>query len=301
MKTLSILLMLIGALAATAAAQDVLEEAKAHYAAAAYEEALSTLTRVDTAALPNAAPINRVELEQYRAFCFIALGKIPDAEKAVAALVATDPKYVPSATVASPRVLQIVSEMRRKELPTVARRLFDEGKAAFKDKQFAKAQHNFDLLLELLEDPALKGRPENDDMRVLAEGFVALTTASSAPPPPKAEPPKAEPPRAEPPRSETAVPTTGTVIEPPVVVQQALPEWTPPDRVAAGRDFIGSIKVIIGLDGRVKSAAIEKPTFPAYDARLLQAAKNWVYKPATRNGQPVESEKIIAVQLRPRD
>jgi hypothetical protein len=117
MKTLSILLMLTLLLSApsaagTAAAQDTLEEAKAHYAAAAYEEALSALTRID------AAPtLNRVELEQYRAFCFIALGKMAEAERAVASLVAADPKYVPSAMVASPKVLQLVSEMRRKELP----------------------------------------------------------------------------------------------------------------------------------------------------------------------------------------
>jgi tetratricopeptide (TPR) repeat protein len=300
MKTLSILLMLTSApLAATAAAQEVLEEAKAQYAAAAYEEALSTLTRVDTAAMPIAAAINKVELEQYRAFCFIALGKIPDAEKAVAALVATDPKYVPSPTVASPRVLQIVSEMRRKELPAVARRLFEEGKSAFKEKQLALAQRNFDLLLELLDDPALKGRPENDDMRVLAEGFVALTTAAAAPPP-KTSVAAAETPAPAPASAAVPVATTGTLIQPPVAVSQTLPEWNPPDR-RTGRDYVGSIKVLIGADGRVKSAAIEKPTFPAYDARLLQAAKLWVYKPATRNGAPVESEKIIAVQLRQRD
>jgi TonB family protein len=286
MKTLSILLMLTAApLAGTAAAQDVLEEAKAHYAAAAYEEALSTLTRVD------AAPaMNKVELEQYRAFCFIALGKMADAERAVASLVAIDPKYVPSATVASPKVLQLVSEMRRKELPGVVRKLFDEGRAAFKEKQFERAQRNFELLLQLLDDPILKGRPENDDLRVLTEGFVALSGASSAPAP------KPEP------VTETVIRTSGTPsVEPPVAVQQILPEWAPPDKIAGSRDYVGAIKVTIGTDGRVKSAAIDKATHPIYDARLLQVAKTWVYKPATQNGQPVESEKVIAIQLRRRD
>jgi hypothetical protein len=51
----------------------------------------------------------------------------------------------------------------------------------------------------------------------------------------------------------------------------------------------------------VRQATIEKPTYPTYDARLLQAARLWVYKPAMRDGQPVESEKLIAVQLRRRD
>ena len=284
MKTLSIVLMLalmIGA--APLAAQDTLEEAKAHYAAASYEEALSTLTRVDVA-----PPANKVEVEQYRAFCFIALGKMPEAERAVAALVASDPKYVPSPTVASPKVLQLVSDMRRKELPGVARRLLEDGRAAFKDKQFARAHQTFDLLVQLLDDPALKGRPENEDMRVVAEGFFALADAASAPPAPAVP-------------AETAVRTTGTgtgLLEPPIVIQQSLPEWSPPDDLAASRDYVGAIKVTIGSDGKVKAAAIEKATYPTYDARLLQVARTWLYKPARRNGEPVESEKIIAINLR---
>jgi hypothetical protein len=50
----------------------------------------------------------------------------------------------------------------------------------------------------------------------------------------------------------------------------------------------------------VKSATIEKATYPSYDAAILQASRQWIYKPATRNGQAVESEKLVAFQLRPR-
>jgi hypothetical protein len=50
----------------------------------------------------------------------------------------------------------------------------------------------------------------------------------------------------------------------------------------------------------VKTATIERPSHPLYDVRLLQAAKGWLYRPAMRNGEPVESEKIVAVQLNPR-
>jgi hypothetical protein len=282
------LLMLTVALAASpAAAQDALEEAKSQYAAASYEEALTTLTRVDAG-----HPSRRVELEQYRAFCLIALGRTQDAERAVAALVTADPRYVPSPTVASPKVLQIVTDMRRKELPAMARRLLDDGRAAFKEKQFDRAQQQFALLVQLLDDPSLKGRPEHEDMRVLAEGFVALASASAAPAAAPAPPATAP--------VETVV-QNEPVIQPPVAVDQSLPEWTPPDRVAASRDYVGSIKVRIGADGRVKSAAIETPTNPTYDARLLAASKSWVYRPATRNGKPVESEKVIAVQLRRQD
>src|SRR5690349_3267204 len=103
MRTLSFalsLLIIVGA--GPAFGQDALEEAKAQYAAAAYEDALTTLTRAG-----GAPPAKRVEVEQYRAFCLIALGRTEDAERAIAALVAADPKYVPSANVASPKVLSM--------------------------------------------------------------------------------------------------------------------------------------------------------------------------------------------------
>lgn len=296
MKTLSLLLLIVTLSIAGVAAQDSLEDAKAQYAAASYEEALLTLTRIDS------QPTNRVELEQYRAFCFIALGKIPEAERAVASLVSADPRYVPSATVASPKVLSLLSDMRKKELPGVTKKLFDEGRTAFKDKDLPLAQKKFDLLLELLDDPVLKGRPENEDLRILAQGFVTLVSASS----PAAAPAmtaKAEDvaPSAATTTSAAADAPREAIVMPPVALQQALPEWVPPDAIASSRDFSGAIKVIIGTDGKVKSSSIYRSSYPAYDARLLQASRQWVYRPATRNGEPVESEKIIEIQLRRRD
>lgn len=281
MRTLCCLLLVAAApLARAASAQDLLEDAKAQYAAAAYEDALATLARTG-------ADANRVSVEQYRAFCFIALGRLEDAERAVAALVNEDPTYVPSPSVASPKVLSLVSDMRRKELPAIARRVFDEGRTAFQEKDEARAQRSFDLLLTLLDDPAMAGRPGNDDLRVLAEGFTALLDAKTATPPAPAAPSPA-PARVD------------TVIQGPVAVRQPLPEWIPPDAIAASRDYTGAVKVIIGPDGRVKSASIERASYPSYDARLLQAAREWVYQPATRNGEAVESEKIVAIQLRRR-
>jgi hypothetical protein len=296
MKTLSLLLLILVTSAIGVAAQDSLEDAKAQYAAASYEEALLTLTRVDS-------PTNRVELEQYRAFCFIALGKIPEAERAVASLVTADPRYVPSANVASPKVLSLLSDMRKKELPAIARKLFEEGRTAFKDKDLAVAKQKFDLLLELLDDAALKGRPENEDLRILAQGFATLVTASPAAAAPATTNTLAKAPQPEPvaPAAVDVEAVREAVVMPPVALQQALPEWVPPDAIASSRDFAGAIRVIIGTDGRVKTASIHRPSYPAYDARLLQASRQWVYRPAMRNGEPVESEKIIEIQLRRRD
>jgi tetratricopeptide (TPR) repeat protein len=289
MRTLSLVLLFVAApvLLPAAAAQDALEEAKSQYSAAEYEAALSTLTRA-----AEVRPVNRVELEQYRAFCLIALGRPADAERAIAALVSADPMYVPSESVASPKVLTLVSEMRRKELPAVARQLLDDGRVAFKEKDFVEAQQHFDLLREVLEDPAMKGRPESEDLRMLADGFAALTVAVAAPAPAPAPAAAAAAPAPAPVQADTVTEA--------VALEQEVPVWIPPNPIAGSREYSGAIKVLIGADGRVKSTTIERPTHPSYDARLVHMSRQWLYKPATRNGEAVESERVIAVKLSPR-
>ena len=94
--------------------------------------------------------------------------------------------------------------------------------------------------------------------------------------------------------------TASGALEPPVTLEQTVPVWVPPDGASGMNAYSGAVKVRIGTDGRVKSATIERPSHPLYDVRLLQAAKGWLYRPAMRNGQPVESEKIVAVELNPR-
>ncbi len=281
MKTLSLLCVLATATAATAAAQDLLANARAHYAAAEYEAALAALADVGE----NAA--DRIEVEQYRALSLIALGRNADAERALSAIVRADPVFVPTSEDVSPRVMAMFADVRRKLLPEIARDTFGKARAAFQEKNAEQATRQFELVMTLLDDPLLKGDADHDDLRVLASGFLDLTLASAAPPAAEPEPSAAEPP-------------APPVVEPPVPIDQRLPLWNPPDTAAATRDYSGAIVVMIGADGRVKSAAMRRPTYPLYDALLLQAARLWTYRPAMKNGQPIESEKVIEIQLRGR-
>ena len=82
---------------------------------------------------------DRVQVEQYRALCHIALGHADQAERAVIALVDADPMYMPPTTIASPKVLAIVVEARSRHIPVVARKLLDSGRAAFAEKNMALA------------------------------------------------------------------------------------------------------------------------------------------------------------------
>ena len=295
MRTLFIVVVLLSApwLSAAAAAQNDLGEAKAKYEEAAYEDALTTLTKASAS-----TTADRVQLEQYRALCLIALGRIAEAERAVAALVDADPTYLPPSSVASPRVLAMVAEIRRTELPGVARRVLDSGRAAYEAKDIPRAQRQFDLLLKVLDDPIMEDRPEREDLLAVARGFSTLLVAAPAPRPPAAETERPAPSPAASAATPPAAPAVSTFV-PASVIQETLPIWTPPNPAVARNEYNGAVKVRIGTDGRVKAATIDRPTHPAYDTALLNTARSWLYKPATQNGAPIESERVIAVRLRP--
>jgi hypothetical protein len=274
-----------------AASQSVLDRARLQYESAAYEEALSTLTEAEETAAPD-----KVQLEQYRAFCLIALGRLPEAEHALSALVAADPTYMPSPSVASPKVLTMVSDIRKKELPAIVRNLMAQGRSSYQQKELERARQLFEQVLQLVEDPSMSGRAEVEDIKVVARGFVDLAVAAAAPPPAPVATQASAPPSVP---AVPVPPVESIVFVPAVVLQQNMPPWEPPTRAFGTVEYNGSIKVRVGTDGKVKAATIERPSHPAYDGRLLQATQTWLYQPATRNGVPVESERVIAVQLRP--
>jgi hypothetical protein len=284
------LLMSVSA-SATMSAADDLARAKELYEAAAYEDALVALDGV-----AGATPADRVNVEQYRALCLIALGRLPEAERAIVALVAADPTYVPSPSVASPRVLSMVSDVRKRELPAIVRREMDEGRAAFQRKELGTSREHFDLVMKLIEDPAMAGRDEVEDLRVLARGFADLTAATPIAAVSTKTPAAAEEYKA--PASSASAPATPAVIVPAVAIQQAMPRWEPPAAFAT-IEYKGSIRITVGVDGKVKNAVVEQRSHPAYDARLIAATASWLYKPATRNGEPIESERVIPVHLLP--
>ena len=64
--------------------QESLQQVKALYASAAYEDALSMVGRLQATA-------RKPEFEQYRVYCLVALGRTAEAEKAIASVVVEHP------------------------------------------------------------------------------------------------------------------------------------------------------------------------------------------------------------------
>jgi TonB family protein len=288
--------------AAPAAAENTLAAARDLYAAAAYEDALTVLNHLREL---EHGPEEERTIQQYRAFCLLALGRTADAEQAIEAVIIAQPSYQPSNADVSPRVRSTFTDVRRRMLPTIIQQQYAIAKAAYDRRDYAEAADRFKQVLAVLADPDVAPRaavPPLSDMRVLASGFRDLAVIAATPPPPP--PPVAPPP--EPPRPAVAAPppppapphvytSADANVVPPVVVRQWLPPF--PTSASLPARAQGVIEVVINEAGAVEQATMRVPLNPAYDRQAISAARSWQYRPATVNGVPVKFRKAVQISV----
>jgi TonB family protein len=279
--------------------QDAIATARDLYASAAYEEALAVLNGLPPSSRP--AEETRV-IEQYRALCLLALGRMAEAEHAIETVVSGEPMYRPAAEV-SPRLRIVFSDVRKRVLPGVVQEQYAHAKTEYDHKDFAAAANDFTKVLDVMNDPDLTtalNQPPLSDIRTLAIGFKALAVNAAAPPPLPPPPPPApvavrpEVPSVPQPPKVYTVEDPG--VSPPVPLRQDLPPF--PGNVPVGKT--GMIEVLIDESGAVESVFMRRQVGPNYDSLALAAARNWRYRPATVNGMPVKFRKAVQVTVRPR-
>jgi tetratricopeptide (TPR) repeat protein len=308
-----------------AAAGDRLADALRLYDDAMYTRALDVLDQL-AIEQPSAA------VHQYRALCYIALGRPDAAERAMADIVASDPFFALDSDAASPRVAAQFAAVRRRLLPPLIRRGFAEATTHYREGATDRARQQFAQVVRLLDDPALQNDQALADLALVAGAFVELTKAQTPPPaivpiarsivafpqPPELPTPAADPAPAAAaiaaPAPPAAVPTAvvsaapapmrvtasePVAYEPAVAVVRPLPKWIPPTVDAAQRKYSGTIAVEVDARGRVVNANTKRIIHPAYDPVVLAAAYNWVFQPARQNGRPVKSEVMIDIELLP--
>ena len=257
------------------------------YAAAAYEDALTALN-----GLP--ASDRREEkglVEQYRAFCLLALGRTADADSAIEAAVAAAPFTQPSETDVSPRVRSRFREVRRRVLPRIIERQYAEARGAF-DRKDPTATERFTQLLELIADEDLQGvvnQPPLSELRVMAADFLVLSTPKASPPPLQTR--GVHVPPAKPPAASASLRGAAHIysaedadVVPPTPVVQSLTAMA--DVFTSPRP--GTIEIVIDEKGAVIDAMTRVPVDPTYDRVALTLAKTWRYRPAVRNGVAVK-------------
>jgi TonB family protein len=280
-----------------------LNTAKDLYASARYDEALSVLN-----GLRIGDSVDRKSVEQYRSLCLLALGRASEAETAIAAVVTADPTYRPNVSEAAPRVRATFTDVRKRLLPEITTARYLAAKASYDRKDWEASEQQFRTVVELIDDPDNGGKLE--DLRVLAVGFLELSARAVAPPPPLAEPkPTAAASIIAPPAASVAAaatpagPTPGKVysandetVSPPVVVQQDIPP-VPQGLMAMVRPR-GLVEVVIDEQGRVIGMSMRQSLHPAYDAQILNAARDWKYQPTRYDGQPVRFRRLISVAVK---
>ena len=162
------------------AAQETLDAARDLYASAAYEDALAVLDRLSTT---TGSPSDRFVINQYRAFCYLALGRAHDAQRAIETLVSDRPLYQPSDAEASPRLRSAFSVVRQRMLPAIVQQKYAQAKTAFDYKDYVAAEAGFTEVINALGDPDMgtaASLPPLSDMGTLASGFKELSVREIA-------------------------------------------------------------------------------------------------------------------------
>ena len=281
------------AIGSVAAGQDSIAAARDLYTAAAYEDALALLNRLRAGAHQ---PDDSRYIEQYRAFCLLALGRTTEAEHAIEAVVTSAPTYRPSDAEASPRVRTAFRDVRHRVLPSIIEQKYLEAKAAYDRKDHANARRRFRQVLDLLADPDIAAEsktPPLSELKTLATGFEDLCARALAPAPRPAPPPPQIPTAPIMPQPPRIYGLEDLDVVPPIVVRQS---------VAALADVFalrpGVLEIIIDENGDVEAATMRMSVNPVYDRLVLATAKTWKYRPATRDGVPVKFRKIVMLDLK---
>jgi TonB family protein len=276
----SVVLLTALAVPGRAAAQDALQTVKDLYASAAYEDALAAAGELDDGT-PD------VEAAQYRVLCLVALGRIAEADRTVDTLLTAQPEYRPDAAQASPRIMALFSQVRRRIGPRLVKRAYQLGRAAMERKDRLEAIAQFETMLRLADDADIHADATVADLKELGSGFLELSRALPAEPVPAAAP------------DISVASARPAVIVPPRAIDQKMPPWVPDPVNRRATEFRGAVRVQISAAGKVVSAEIVTPIHPAYDSMLLLAARNWQYEPARRDGVPIAIDKTVDVVVSP--
>jgi hypothetical protein len=264
------------------------------YAAAAYDEALGALNNLRSSSRREDLGV----IEQYRAFCLLALGRSAEADAAIEAAVAAAPFAQPSDSDCSPRVRAAFRDVRRRVLPGVIEREYTDAKAAF-DRKDPGAADRFTRVLALIADPDLKG-VENvatlSRLRTLANDFLVLSTPKAPPAPPVPLPAQ---------QVATPLPIASPLPDPTRVYAPADADVLPPFPVYQSfepmKDIFalrpGVVEVVIDELGKVVFASTKISVNPVYDRFAISTAKTWKYRPAVRNGVAVKYRLLVQIPL----
>jgi tetratricopeptide (TPR) repeat protein len=276
-----------------------LTKTRALYASASYEEALSELEKVDAAHWDE-------QVDEYRALCLVALGRLEEAEQALEHLIRLKPLHSVTNDRLSPRVVLLFQAVRKRTLPVLIRELYSKARNDYSTGNMDQAAAGFrELIVLLSEDDLIEQIPSLTDIQELSEGFLGLAeaklaAASHAVAPaaaPVALPPPPEPTTIEP--AQVFSPGDRDVVAP-IEIERRMPPWNPPPSLTGPRVLRGVLEILCDTTGSIEFARVIESLSPSYDRELVAATKQWKFHPATKDGAPVKYRWLLEVVLNPR-
>jgi TonB family protein len=335
MKAIVIIGVILVAAGAGLRAQDSLSAAKDLYASAAYEDALSTLSRMDAAGGADAR-----QVDEYRAFCLFALGRTREAESVAESIIRREPLARLDAADASPRLEVMFTDVRRRLLPSLIRDRFRIAKSSLDQKSYAAAEPPLAEARLMILDAEKIGVKDDGlaDLSILVDGFlqlihsaadqrasqqaaVASPVAAPAAPRPGASPlsqgaaagsrQATSPPvqtaaNAPRPAASSAAPASASGprvysiddegVIPPVAIEQRMPAMTPQmQMITRAMKTNGVIDVLVDEEGRVLDATIRQSLNSNFDTLIVRTARQWKYRPAMKDGVAVRFVKTLVL------
>jgi TonB family protein len=261
------------------------------------------LARVSSRDAP--APAAALELDAYRAFCLVALGRSGEAETIAESLVRKDPMFtVDQYRDASPRIAAMFATVRKRMMPQLIREEYRTARARVAEKASDATSHLTHVRQLLGEAQKIGAWDETlEDLRTLVDGFLDLARASG-PPASTAMPGSSASPAVERPAAAASVSSPAAPdgvgaeagVVAPVVVSQAPPR-VPPELLALVRSLhrTGTIEIVIDERGSVEDVIVNQSINAAFDSWVVAAARTWKYRPAMKNGVPIRFVKTVVI------
>ena len=300
MKRVAVVMLSLGLAASAGAQEDPLKTARDLYASAAYEEALSELTKVRSGYAAAAETVRTTDA--YRAFCLVALGRTREAEAVAETLVRKDPMMPLDLRDASPRIEEMFTAVRKRVLPQLIRDEYRSARAAAMQNP-PEAEAQLARVRDMLGQAEKIGAWDDTlaDLRMLVNGFLELSRAGtqSAPAMAAAPAPADTQPVRLPPQAPRIYSAADAGVVPPVAVSQAAP-YVPPTLLDLVRRLrrVGALDIVIDETGSVAEVAVRQSVNTSYDLLMATAARAWKYRPAMKDGMPVKFSKTVLFDAR---
>jgi TonB family protein len=78
-----------------------------------------------------------------------------------------------------------------------------------------------------------------------------------------------------------------------VPIRRDVSQWPSGFRPVAGTTVV--VEIIVRENGTIESALVRQSGGKFYDERVAQAARDWLYRPALKAGQPVRYRLLVRV------